>query len=354
MKIVSLIGNAVRTRRASECVDDEDVSIIPRHLSLISSSRIALTYLCHGVTAVIGQPEQSLDWLISVFNQYKVSFIVGTPQLLQQLANCALRNGTAVPSLRKMASVGYCLPASTRDAVLRAFTLTWLRPTYGLTEACGIVAAYVDGQFSSSILGYPGPMVQMKVLDLESNERLPPRRPGEIVVRIPCMMKCYLNKPRKTAETIYKEGWLRTGDLGYYDERGQFYLVERLKDLVKCGGTHVTTTELEEALLASSGVLDAAVVGRPHPVDGESPVAAVVLRDEADATADNARRLQEMVAARFPAHMHLNGGVVFLVKIPRAGSGKVDKRLLREICATTSTENKMDWPVISFCATGTE
>ncbi|XP_065289384.1 uncharacterized protein [Dermacentor albipictus] len=259
---------SICTFRATECLDDKDVSFIPGHLSLISSSRTALTYLCLGATTVIGQPEQSMDWLISAFNQHKVSIVIGTPQLLHQLANCAHRNGTAVPSLRKVASVGYCLPASTRDAVQRAFTLTWLRPGYGLTEACGIVAAFIDGNFSSNVLGYPGPMVQMKVLDLESNERLPPRRPGEIVIRIPSMMKGYLNKPTETAETIDKEGWLRT--------------------------------------------------------------------------------------ARFPAHMHLHGGVVFLGQMPRAASGKVDKRLLREICAAASTGSKTDWPVISFCATVAE
>ncbi|KAH6946263.1 hypothetical protein HPB50_012508 [Hyalomma asiaticum] len=86
------------------------------------------------------------------------------------------------------------------------------------------------------------------------------------------------------------------GDLGYYDDSGQFYLVERLKDLVKCGGTHVATAELEEALLALSGVLDAAVVGRPHALYGESPVAAVVLRDCAEGTTEKARQLQEMIA----------------------------------------------------------
>ncbi|KAL1474145.1 hypothetical protein MTO96_038202, partial [Rhipicephalus appendiculatus] len=95
-----------------------------------------------------------------------VSFIIATPQLLHQLANCALRNDAAVPSLRKVVSVGYCLPSSIRDAVQRAFTLTWLRPCYGLTEACGIVAGFLDGQLTSGVLGYPGPMVQMKVCAL--------------------------------------------------------------------------------------------------------------------------------------------------------------------------------------------
>ncbi|KAH7983276.1 hypothetical protein HPB52_010601 [Rhipicephalus sanguineus] len=287
---------SICTFRATEAVNDKDVAIIPRHLTLISSPRTALTYLCLGLTTVIGQPEKPVEWLISVFDQYKVSFIIASPQLLHQLAHCALRNDAPVPSLRKVASIGYCLHASIRDAVQRAFTLTWLRPCYGLTEACGVVAGFFDGQLTSGVLGYPGPMVQMKVLDLESNEPLPPRRLGEIVVKLPCVMKCYLNKPRETAEVLDKEGWLRTGDLGYYDERGQFYLVERLKNLVKCGGTHVATTELEEALLDFSGVLDAAVVGRPHAVYGESPVAAVVLKNSADATAEEARRLQEIIA----------------------------------------------------------
>ncbi|KAH6947109.1 hypothetical protein HPB50_017091 [Hyalomma asiaticum] len=152
------------TFRATEGMDDKDVAIIPRHLTLISSSRTALTYLCLGITTVIGQPDKPMDWLISVFNQYKVSAIVATPQLLHQLADCALRNGTAVPSLRKVASVGYCLPASIRDTVRRAFRLTWLRPCYGLTEACGIVAGFKGGQLTSGVLGYPGPMVQIKVI----------------------------------------------------------------------------------------------------------------------------------------------------------------------------------------------
>lgn len=345
---------SICTFRATEAVDDKDVTLIPRHLTLISSSRTALTFLCLGATTVIGQPGKPVDWLISAFKQHKVSFIIATPQLLHQLADCALRNHAVVPSLRKVVSIGYGLPASIRATVKRAFTLTWLGSCYGLTEACGVVAGFLDGQLASSILGYPGPLVQMKVLDLDSNERLPPRRLGEIVVSLPSVMKGYLNKPTETAEVLDSEGWLRTGDLGYYDERGQFFLLERLKNLVKCGGTHVATAELEEALLACAGVVDAAVVGRPHEVYGESAVAAVVLKNCADATTEKARRLQEMIAARFPEHMHLHGGVIFLGQMPRTGSGKIDKQRLRKMCATTSAECKMDWPVLLFCTNETE
>ncbi|KAH8019079.1 hypothetical protein HPB51_016717 [Rhipicephalus microplus] len=248
----------------------------------------------------------------------EVSFIIATPQLLHQLADCALRNHAVVPSLRKVVSIGYGLPASIRATVKRAFTLTWLGSCYGLTEACGVVAGFLDGQLASSILGYPGPLVQMKV------------------------------------RALHQRFWSASRDLGYYDERGQFFLLERLKNLVKCGGTHVATAELEEALLACAGVVDAAVVGRPHEVYGESAVAAVVLKNCADATTKKARRLQEMIAARFPEHMHLHGGVIFLGQMPRTGSGKIDKQRLRKMCATTSAECKMDWPVLLFCTNETE
>ncbi|XP_075732645.1 luciferin 4-monooxygenase [Rhipicephalus microplus] len=327
---------SICTFRATEAVDDKDVTLIPRHLTLISSSRTALTFLCLGATTVIGQPGKPVDWLISAFKKHKVSFIIATPQLLHQLADCALRNHAVVPSLRKVVSIGYGLPASIRATVKRAFTLTWLGSCYGLTEACGVVAGFLDGQLASGILGYPGPLVQMK--------------PPKSTVSAPSGG----SRAHEVMQVMASEMYKRVGDLGYYDERGQFFLLERLKNLVKCGGTHVATAELEEALLACAGVVDAAVVGRPHEVYGESAVAVVVLKNCADATTKEARRLQEMIAARFPEHMHLHGGVIFLGQMPRTGSGKIDKQRLRKMCATTSAECKMDWPVLLFCTNETE
>ena len=178
-------------------------------------------------------------------------------------------------------------------------------------------------------IGKPVWGVTMRVGDA-ADQPLPPGREhvGEILIRGHNVMKGYLGRPEATAEAI-RGGWLHTGDLGYMDEDGFYYIVDRAKDLVIRGGYNVYPREIEEVLYAHPDVLDAAVVGKPDERLGEEVVAVVVLRPGSELSADEliAYCRERLAAYKYPREIR------FVAELPKGPSGKVLKSALREAVA---------------------
>jgi len=147
---------------------------------------------------------------------------------------------------------------------------------------------------------------------------------GEIWIRGPQVMKGYLNRPEATAATIDAEGWLHTGDIAYADRDGYFYIVDRLKELIKYKGFQVAPAELEALLLTHPAVADAAVIPSPDEEAGEVPKAFVVLKAEADE-----EEIKSFVAERVAPYKKLRF-VEFVEQIPKSPSGKILRRILKE------------------------
>jgi acyl-CoA synthetase (AMP-forming)/AMP-acid ligase II len=137
-------------------------------------------------------------------------------------------------------------------------------------------------------------------------------------------MKGYLNRPEATAQTIDAEGWLHTGDIGYADEEGHFFIVDRAKELIKFKGFQVPPAELEAVLLAHPCVADAAVIPCADDEAGEVPKAIIVLRQEA-----TAEEIMDFVAERVAPHKRIRS-LEFIDKIPKSPSGKILRRVLVE------------------------
>ena len=146
-------------------------------------------------------------------------------------------------------------------------------------------------------VGVPAPNTECKVIDLETGAALGPNQEGEVCVRGPQVMRGYLNRPDATAATIDPEGWLHTGDIGYADDDGHFFIVDRAKELIKYKGFQVAPAELEALLLTHACVADAAVIPYPDDEAGEVPKAFVVLKGEA-----SEEELMNFVAARVAPH----------------------------------------------------
>jgi acyl-CoA synthetase (AMP-forming)/AMP-acid ligase II len=137
-------------------------------------------------------------------------------------------------------------------------------------------------------------------------------------------MKGYLNRPEATASTIDPDNWLHTGDIGYVDEDGHFFIVDRLKELIKYKGFQVPPAELEAVLLTHPAVADAAVIPYPDEEAGEVPKAIVVLKTPTEAEA-----IMEFVAERVAPHKRIRY-VEFVTQIPKSPSGKILRRVLVE------------------------
>jgi acyl-CoA synthetase (AMP-forming)/AMP-acid ligase II len=137
-------------------------------------------------------------------------------------------------------------------------------------------------------------------------------------------MKGYLNRPEATARTVDAEGWLHTGDIGYADEEGHFYIVDRLKELIKYKGFQVAPAELEAILLTHPAIADAAVIPSPDEEAGEIPKAFVVLKAEA-----SVEDLMDFVAEHVAPHKKIRK-MEIIDKIPKTASGKILRRVLKE------------------------
>ncbi|KAK6732337.1 hypothetical protein RB195_016615 [Necator americanus] len=167
------------------------------------------------------------------------------------------------------------------------------------------------------------------IISIGTGDEVATGQRGEICVRGPTIMKGYLNRPEATAETIDADGWLHTGDIGYVDSKGQTYIVDRLKELIKVKGLQVAPAELEDILLSHKEIQDAAVIGVPDEKTGEKPRAYVVRANETLTEADVKHFIEEKVSS----YKFLTGGVVFVDEIPKSPSGKILRRFLRDQAA---------------------
>ena len=166
-----------------------------------------------------------------------------------------------------------------------------------------------------------------KVVDLETGEALGPHQNGELCFHGPQIMKGYLNNQKATDEMIGPDGWLRTGDVAYYDEDGAFYIVDRIKELIKVKGIQVAPAELEEILDSHPVVKDVAVIGIPDEKAGELPRAYVVKKPGMESVSD--ADIKAFISSQLSAHKHLNGGVEFCEAIPRNNLGKTLRREIK-------------------------
>lgn len=199
---------------------------------------------------------------------------------------------------------------------------------YGLTETSPVVLMSSVGSKNYASVGEPMPNTQAKVVDLSDPTRtgLGPNKVGELLVRGPQIMRGYHNRKEATEEMLLEDGWLRTGDMAYYDENNHFYITDRLKELIKVKGFQVPPAELEELLRDHPKVADAAVIGIPHPVNGEVPRAFVVAKNGTPVTE---KELQEFVAGKVASYKRLDGGVEFMDAIPKSATGKILRRELK-------------------------
>lgn len=153
---------------------------------------------------------------------------------------------------------------------------------------------------------------------------------GELLVRGPNVMLGYLNNPVATAATMAPGGWLRTGDVAAYNADGQFFIRDRVKELIKVNGYPVAPAELEELLRSHPSVLDAGVIGVKDARAGEVPRAFVSVRSGDGAARVTAAELQAFIAERVVRYKRLVGGMQFVATVPRSSTGKILRRMLKQ------------------------
>ncbi len=237
-------------------------------------------------------------------------------------------DASSLASLKHVTGGGAALPGPVSD---RLFELTGLRyiEGYGLSETISTTHVNPPDFPKSQCLGIPTFGVDSRVIDPETLEEVAQGKTGEIIISGSQIMREYWGQPEASAEVFLQldgKRFLRTGDLGYIDEQGYFFMVDRLKRMINASGFKVWPAEVESILFEHPAVREACVIGATDPRRGETTKAVIVLHDGSRATADDiiAWSKQKMAAYKVPTI------VQFVDALPRSGTGKVQWRVLQE------------------------
>jgi acyl-CoA synthetase (AMP-forming)/AMP-acid ligase II len=277
-------------------------------------------YTC---ATVVMMPRFELESFLQAAQDYEVSLAHIVPPIVLGLAKHPVVENYRLPKLRTIFSGAAPLGAELSEACMARLGCQ-IRQGYGMTETSPVTHSSPASPFEVKLgsVGVPAPNTECKVIDLETGEMLPAGQRGEVCVRGPQVMKGYLNNPEATAQTIDKDGWLHTGDIGYFDDEAHFFIVDRAKELIKYKGFQVPPAELEAVLLSHPSVADAAVIPFPDDEAGEVPKAVIVLKDQTDT-----QTILDFVAQRVAPHKRIRH-VEVVDKIPKSPSGKILRRVL--------------------------
>ena len=254
----------------------------------------------------------------------KVTHVILFPSQIVALLHSSEFSADALNSLEVILSLGAPLHPEHKERLTRLLPDRFYE-LYGLTEGFVTVLDKHDYPRKPTSVGTPPPFFEMRIADPDGNE-LPAGEVGEICGRGPILMPGYYKRPDLTQQVI-RDGWLHSGDLGYVDEDGFLYLIDRLKDMILSGGVHVVPRDLEEIMVQHPAVREAAVFGVPNEKRGETPVAAVVLKAPG---AQTAGALKRWINARVAAKFRRVSDVMILEDFPRNVAGMVLKREMRE------------------------
>lgn len=278
-------------------------------------------------TVVFSRFDEEL--FLQCIEKYRIEQLLLVPPLMVFLAKHPLVDKYDLSSVKSIACGAAPLSEEIHKAVAERLNGVEIKQGYGLTETTlGVLWSTDDKSKPGSFVLSPG--VSAKIIPLgefETDKTLGPNCRGELCFKGDLIMKGYCNDEESTRVTIDKDGWLHTGDVGYYDNEGYFYVVDRIKELIKYKGFQVPPAELEAILLTCPDVKDAAVIGIPDEKAGELPMAFVVKQENSNICEQN---IVQYVKERVSNPKQLRGGVRFISSIPKTASGKILRRLLRD------------------------
>lgn len=269
-------------------------------------------------------PRFDLELFLRLVQDHRTPRIFSVPPVAIALAKHPMVDQFDLSAVRVVFSAAAPASASLTDAVAARLGVTAIQ-AYGMTELSPVSHTVPEHAPRPGAVGTSVPSTECRIVDPDTLQDVPPGAEGELWVRGPQVMKGYLNNPEATAKTITPDGWLRTGDLGVFDDDGYLYIRDRVKELIKVKGFQVPPAEVEAALLTCPGVLDAAVIGRPDDEAGEVPEAFVVAAPGAGLTE---QAVIDHLAGRL-AHYKLPRRVQFIDAIPKSASGKILRRILK-------------------------
>ncbi|MEV7341613.1 4-coumarate--CoA ligase family protein [Streptomyces sp. NPDC093544] len=286
--------------------------------------------LKHGATVVV-LPRFDLETFLAAIQKHHINALYVAPPIVLALAKHPAVAQYDLSSLKYIISSAAPLDAALAAACSRRLGLPPIGQAYGMTELSpGALVVPLDAENPPP--GTVGKLIagtEMRIVSLDDpSEDLEVGEAGEIAIRGPQVMKGYLGQPEATAAMIDPDGWLYTGDVGYVDDDGWLFVIDRVKELIKYKGFQVAPAELEALLLTHPGIADAAVIGVYNEDKNEVPRAYVVRQPSAPDLSEG--EVMMYVAERVAPYKRVRE-VAFIEGVPRAASGKILRRQLREL-----------------------
>jgi long-chain acyl-CoA synthetase len=326
----NLVANAHQIIAWGHLTDEQGVlAVLPLFHGFGMSVTMNAALLAGGEIFLV--PRFNAKQIAKAIHKYKPSFFIGVPTMFVQLSNLPKVHRYDFSSLRGIFVGAAPLTHAIKEgfeASLKATGKTGGRMVegYGLTEAVtAIMANPYQGMHKVGSIGLPFPDVDVKIVSLDDGRDLAPGELGEIVLRSPTVMLGYYNNAEETQKTIVDD-WLYTGDIGYTDKDGYFYITDRKKDLIIVGGFNVFPREIDELIYQHPKVKEGISVGIPDPRKGERIKAYIVLKDGETATPEEFVTYfkERLTPYKVPSE------VEFRPQLPKSMIGKILRRALRE------------------------
>jgi long-chain acyl-CoA synthetase len=312
----TLFASAYRIRPESIILQAGSLVFNGAFLTLMPSMYVGATYIL--------QESFHPGQFIETIERERVTHVKMVPSQIIAMINDPGFTAEALASLEMIGAVGAPLHLEHKEK-LNSVLPGRFYELYGLTEGFMTILDKNDYTAKPNSVGTPPPFFEMKIVNDEGEEG-GVGEVGEIVGRGPALMPGYYKRPDLTEQTII-DGWLHTGDLGYVDEDGFLFLVDRMKDLIISGGCNVFPRDIEEIIVQHPAVREAAVFGVPSEKWGETPMAVVILSDSGAVSEDE---LRDWTNERVDSKLQRVHAVVFMEDFPRSTAGKTLKRVMRE------------------------
>jgi len=273
-------------------------------------------------------PKWDATEALRLIEKEKITYFVGVPTMSLEIMNHPDRSKYDLSSLKDITAGGAPRPITHVERLKQEFPDAQPALGYGLTEtnATGCANFWSSYAAKPASTGRPQkPLVEVAILG-GGDQHLAAGEVGEIGIRTAANIKCYWRNPQATAETITPDGFIRTGDVGYLDEDGYLFIVDRKKEIIIRGGENISAAEVEAACYDCAAVAEAAVFGAPDERLGEVPVAVIYVKDgeELDETGLQAFLDGKLAKFKIPGRI-----IISATSLPRLGTGKIDRRALK-------------------------
>lgn len=289
-----------------------------------------LTLISSGIVGacLVFLPKFEEHLFLSAIERYRVLMAFTVPPLMVFLAKHPMVSQYDLSSLMMLLCGAAPLSKEIEDQIKARIGVPIIRQGYGLTESTLVLLVQNDYACKPGSVGALKVGLWAKVIDPHTGKALGANERGELCFKGDCIMKGYIGDAKAT-QTLIKDGWLHTGDIGYFDEDFEFFIVDRIKELIKYKGYQVAPAEIEALLQKHPKIKEAAVIGKPDEDAGELPMAFVVKQSDGNDLTEH--DVIQFVAEHASPIKKLRGGVMFVQEIPKNVSGKILRRVLRNM-----------------------